>query len=150
MQVLLAPVAVDFRYHSWIPQVSDGFIDDKLLGASPLENRPHRGVHASPAIGLSSNEDRDGLLWVRLPITSSDMEIVSAIPDIASDHHRLFFIPLPILGVGDVNWIVMAAFRVIDNEADRCVVSILVFVCDPVEVDGAKGNAECIVFWEWG
>ena len=78
------------------------------------------------------------------------MEIVGAIPDVASDHHRLFFIPLPILGVGDVNWIVMAAFRVIDNEADRCVVSTLVFVCDPVEIDGAEGNAKCVVLWEWG
>ena len=58
------------------------------------------------------------------------MEIVGAIPDVASDHHRLFFIPLPILGVGDVYWIVMAAFRVIDNEADRCIVSTLIFVCD--------------------
>ena len=78
------------------------------------------------------------------------MEIVRAIADVTGDHHRLFFIPLPVLGVGDVNRVVMAAFRVIENEADRCIVSVLGFVCDPVVVDGAEGDAECVGFWEWG
>ena len=104
----------------------------------------------SVTIGLSSNVNGDGFAWVCLAVTSSDMEIVGAIADVPSDHHRFFFVPLPVLWVGDINWIVMVAFRVIENEADGCVISILGFVCDPVEVDGAEGDTERIVLWEWG
>ena len=44
----------------------------------------------------------------------------------------------------------MATFRVIDNEADRCIVIIVGFVGDPIEVDAAEGDAECVILWEWG
>ena len=150
IQIFLAPVAVNFRYYSWVPQIGDRLVDDELLRASLLKDCPHHVVHASPAIGLSSNEDWYGLLWVCLPVTSSDIEVVGAIANVTGNHHRLLFIPLPILGVWDVNGIVMATFRVIENEANRCVVSVLGFVCDPVEVNGAEGNTECIVLREWG
>ena len=78
------------------------------------------------------------------------MEIVGAIADITGNHHWFFFVPFPVLGVGDVDGVVVVTFRVIENEANRCIVSILGFVCDPVEVDGAEGDAECIVLWERG
>ena len=78
------------------------------------------------------------------------MEIVGAILDIAGHHHQVFFIPFPIEWVWDVNWVVMVAFRVIDDEPDWRVVSIIGFFCDPVEVNGAEGDAECIILWEWG
>ena len=116
-----------------------------------MEDPPHHRVHLSVTIGLLSNVDRDGLLWVCLAITSSDTEIVGAVMDIAGHHHRFFFIPFPILGVGDVDGVVMATVRVVDNEADRCVVSIILgFVGDPIEVNTTEGDAECIVLWEWG
>ena len=44
----------------------------------------------------------------------------------------------------------MATFRVVDNEADRCVISIIGFVCDPVEVNGTECDAEyVIIVREW-
>ena len=44
----------------------------------------------------------------------------------------------------------MATFRVVDNEADRCVVSIVGCFCDPIEVDGTEDGAECVVVvGEW-
>ena len=101
-------------------------------------------------VGLPSNVDRDGSLRVCFAITSSDKEIVRAIPNILGHDHRLLLIPLPIQRVADVDRVVMATFRVIDNEANRCVVSIIGFVCDPIEVDGAECNAECVVIiGEW-
>ena len=101
-------------------------------------------------VGLSSNVDGDGFLRVCFAITSSDKEILGAKPNVFSHNHRLLLVPFPILRVRDVDWVVMATFRVVDNEADRCVVSIIGFVCDPVEVDGAECNAECvIVIREW-
>ena len=39
----------------------------------------------------------------------------------------------------------MVTFRVVDNDTDRCVISIIDFFCDPAEVDGA----EDIVLWHW-
>ena len=99
----------------------------------------------SVVVGLSSNVDGDGLLWVCFAITSSDKEILGAIPNVLSHDHWLLLIPLPILWVGDIDRVVMVTFRVVDNEADRCVVSIIGFVCNPVEVNGAECDAECIV-----
>ena len=72
------------------------------------------------------------------------------IANVLSHDHRLLFVPFPILRVWDVDGVVMATFRVVDNEADRCVVSIIGFFCDPVEVDATEGNAECVVVvGEW-
>src|SRR6202012_717925 len=82
-------------------------------------------------------------------VTSSDKEILGVIPNILGDHHRLLLVPLPVPRVGDVDGVVMLTFRVVDNEADRCVVSIVGCFCDPVEVDGAEDGAECVVVGEW-
>ena len=94
-----------------------------------------RSYYVSTIIGLSSNVDGDGFLWVCLAITSSNTEIVGAIVDITGHHHRSFLVPLPILGVWDVDGVVVTTFRVVDNETDRCVVSIiLASVGDPSDV----------------
>ena len=101
-------------------------------------------------VGLSSNVDWDGLLWVRLAVTSSDKEILGLISNVLGHHHRLLFVPFPILRVWDIDGVVMMTFRVVDNEADRCVVSIIGSVGDLVEVNGAEGDAECVVMVrEW-
>ena len=96
-------------------------------------------------VGLASNVDWDGALLVCFAVTPRDMEIVGAILNVFSHDHRLFCVPVPIHWVWDVNGVVMATFRVVDNVADRCVVSIIGFVCDPAEVDGT----EDIVLREW-
>ena len=99
-------------------------------------------------VGLSSDVDWDRPLWVCFAVTSSDKEIVGVIPNILGHNHRLLLIPFPVPRVGDVDGVVMATFRVVDNEADRCVVSIVGCFCDPVKVDGAERDAECIVVGE--
>ena len=100
-------------------------------------------------IGLSSDVDRDRSFQVCFAVTSSDKEIVGVIPNILGHDHRLLLIPLPELRVGDVDGVVMATFRVVDNEADRCVVSIVGCFCDPLEVDSAEDGADFIVVGEW-
>ena len=100
-------------------------------------------------VGLSSDVDGDCPLRVCFAVTSSDKEIVGVIPNILGDHHRFLLVPFPILRVGDVDGVVMLTFRVVDNEADRCVVSIIGCLCDPVEVDGTKDGAECVVVDDW-
>ena len=96
-------------------------------------------------VGLSSDVDWDCPLRVCFAVTSSDKEIVGVIPNILGHDHRLLLVPFPVLRVRDVDGVVMATFRVVDNEADRCVVSIVGCFCDPIEVDGA----ECVIFGEW-
>ena len=101
-------------------------------------------------VGLSSDVDWDGPLWVCFAVTSSDKEIVGAIPNVLGHDHRHLLVPLPVPRVGDIDGVVMATFRVVDNVADRCVVSIVGCFCDPVEVDGAEDGADCIVVvGEW-
>ena len=99
-------------------------------------------------VGLSSNIDGDGPFRVCFAVTSSDKEILGAIPNILGHNHRLLLIPLPEPRVWDVDGVVMATFRVVDNEADRCVVSIVGCFCDPVEVDGTEDGTECVIFRE--
>ena len=99
-------------------------------------------------VGPSSDVDGDSSLRVCFAGSSSDKEILGVIPNILGDHHRLLFVPLPVPRVGDVNRVVMLTFRVVDNEADRCVISIIGFFCDPVEVDGTEDGAECVVVGE--
>ena len=115
MQLLLALITVYFCHYPWVPKIGNGLIDDKLLHTPPLQYSPHCGVHASVTIGLSSNIDWDGLLRVCFTITASDMEIVGAVLDIAGHCHWVFFIPFPIEWVGNINWVVMVAFRVVDD-----------------------------------
>ena len=149
LDVSFASVPIYLSNHSWIPQIRYRLIDYELPRATPPELLPHSGVHAAVVVGLSSNVNGDGLFQVCFAITSSDKEILGAIPSVFSHDHRLLLIPLPILWVWDIDGVVMATFRVVDNEADRCVVSIIGFVSDPVEVNGAEGNAEHIFLWEW-
>ena len=96
-------------------------------------------------VGLSSDIDWDRPLRVCFAVTSSDKEIVGVIPNILGHDHWLLLVPLPVLRVGDVDGVVMATFRVVDNEANRCVVSIIGCFCNPVEVDGTEDGAECVV-----
>ena len=100
-------------------------------------------------VGLSSDVDGDGPLRVCLAVTPSDKEIVGAIPNILGHDHRLLLVPLPVPRVGDIDGVVMATFRVVDNVADRCVISIVGCFCDPIEVDGTEDGAECVVVVEW-
>ena len=124
--------------NTWVPQVRHRLVNHEFLRTIPPEFLPHRGVHAAVMVGLSSNVDGDGSLRVCFAVTSSDKEIVGVIPNILGHDHRLLLIPLPEPWVWDVDGVVMATFRVVDNEADRCVVSIVGCFCDPVEVDGAE------------
>ena len=100
-------------------------------------------------VGLSSDVDGDRPLWVCFAVTSNDKEILGVIPNILGNHHRLLFVPFPVPRVGDVDGVVMLTFRVVDNEADRCVISIIGCFCDPVEVDGTEDGAECVVVEDW-
>ena len=100
-------------------------------------------------VGLSSDIDWDRPFRVCFAVTSSDKEIVGVIPNVLSHDHRLLLVPLPETWVGDVDGVVMATFRVVDNEADRCVVSIVGCFCDPVEVDGTEDGAECVIVGKW-
>ena len=101
-------------------------------------------------VGLSSDVDWDRPLRVCFAVTSSDKEIVGVIPNILGHDHRLLLIPFPVPWVRDVDGVVMATFRVVDNVADRCVVSIVGCFCDLIEVDGAEDGAECVVIvGEW-
>ena len=140
-----APIPVYLGNHSWVPQVHYRLVNHELLRTIPPEFLPHGGVHAAVVVGLSSNVDGDGPLRVCFAVTSSDKEILRAIPNILGHDHRLLFVPLPVLWVGDIDGVVMATFRVVDNKADRCIVSIVSLVCDPVVVDGTECDAECVV-----
>ena len=94
---------------------------------------------------LSTNVDGDGAVWVCLAIASSNSEIFGVILNIVGHDHWLLFIPLPILGVGDIDQVVVSAFRVIDNEADRWSIIVVRGFCDSVVVNGAV----FVIFWEW-
>ena len=99
-------------------------------------------------VRLSSDVDWDGPFQVCFAVTPTDKEIVGAIPNILGHDHRLLLVPLPVPRVGDIDGVVMATFRVVDNVADRCVVSIVGCFCDPIEVDGAEYGAACVVVVE--
>ena len=150
LDVGFAPIPVQLGNHPWVPQICHHLVDYELLRAAPPELLPHCGVHMAVVVGFSSNVDGDGFLQVCFAVTSSDKVILGAIPNVFSHDHWLLLIPFPILRVGDVDGVVMATFRVVDNEADRCVVSIIGFVSNPVEVNGAECDTECVVVvWEW-
>ena len=102
----------------------------------------------SVAIGLSSNIHWDGAFRVCFAVASSDREIFGVILNILGNDHQLLFIPPPIMGIRDIDGVVVAALRVIENEANRWSIVVVGFVCDSVIVDGAEGNAECIILWE--
>ena len=100
-------------------------------------------------VGLSSDVDGHGPLRVCFAITPSDKEIVGAILNILGHDHRLLLVPLPVPRVRDIDGVVMATFRVVDNVANRCIVSIVGCFCDPVKVDGTEDGAECVIVVEW-
>jgi hypothetical protein len=73
--------------------------------------------HGCITVGLSTDVDRDGAAGVALTISASDICIVGLVLNVPGHLGAVH-------GVWDVDWVVMAAVRVIDNEPCRRVVGV--------------------------
>jgi hypothetical protein len=73
---------------------------------------------------LSTNVDRDGAAGVALTVSASDICIVGLILNVSGHLGSVLLIPVPVHGVWDVDGVVMATVRVIDNEPCRWVVRV--------------------------
>ena len=76
-------------------------------------------------MGVSTDVDGDGVLGVASAVSSSDIRIVGVILYVFGNFGAVFVVPLPILGIWDVDGVEMAAFKLIVNEACRWSVGIL-------------------------
>ena len=100
-----------------------------------LELPPPSCSHGGVEPGLSTDVDRDAVLGVPPPCSSSNIRIVGVILYVLGDDGAGFFVPFPITGVWDVDGVEMATVKFIENEALRCRVGVL---CHTLVVNAAN------------
>jgi hypothetical protein len=77
-------------------------------------------------MGFTSTRDWEGALRVTSAITPNDSHIVGIVLDVLC-HHCFVVVPiLPILGVGDIDGVILLALRVVEDEPNWRLVSVVV------------------------
>ena len=135
LQLHLSSEAIDFPNYVWVSHVCYCLVDEEFLWSPTLELPPSSCGHGGVEPGLSTDVDRDAVLGVTPPCSSSDIRIVGVILYVFGDDGAGFFVPFPIMGVWDVDGIEVATIKLIENEALRCRVGVL---CHTLVVDAAN------------
>ena len=131
----LSPEAIDLPDYTWVGHVRYCLVDEELLWSPTLELPPPSCGHGGVEPGLSTDVDRDAVLGVPPPCSSSNICIVSVILYVLGDDGAGLFVPFPIVGIWDVDGIEVATVKLIENEALRCSVGIF---CHTLVVDAAN------------
>ena len=152
LELHLSSEVVDFPNYAWVSHVCYRLVDEEFLWSPMLELSPLSCGHGGVEPGLSTDVDRDAVLGVPPPCSSSDIRIVSIILYVFGDDGAGFFVPFPITGVWDVDGVEVATVKLIENEALRCRVGVL---CHTLVVDAAnpifldRNRAYCQLEGEW-
>ena len=141
LELHLSSEVIDFPNYTWVGHVRYHLVDEELLWSPVLEFPPLSCSHGGVEPGLSTNVDRDAVLGVPPPCSSSNIRIVGVILYVLCEDGAGFFVPFPIKGIWDVDGVEVATIKLIENEALRCRVGVLHHA--PV-VDAANR-----VFLEW-
>ena len=131
----LSSEAIDLPDYAWVGHVCYHLIDEEFLWGPALELPPPSCSHGGIEPGLSTNVDRDAVLGVPLPCSSSNICIVGVILYVLGDDGAGFFVPFPIAGVWDMDGVEVATVKLIENEALRCRVRVF---CHTLVVDAAN------------
>ena len=141
LELHLSSEAIDLPDYAWVSHVCYCLVDEELLWSPALELPPPSCGHVGVESGLSTNVDRDGVLGVPSPRSSSNIRIVGVILYVLGEDGVGFLVPFPIEGVWDVDGVEVSTVKLIENEALRCRVGVL---CHTLVVDAAN-----LVFLDW-
>ena len=117
LELHLSSEAIDFPDYVWVSHVCYRLVNEEFLWSPALELPPFGCSHGGVEAGLSTDVDRDGVLGVSSPCSSSDIRIVGVILYVFGDDGAGFFVPVPITGIWDVEGVEMATVKLIENEA---------------------------------
>ena len=125
LELHLSSEAIDLPDYVRVGHVCYRLVDEELLWSPALELPPPSCSHAGVESGLSTDVDRDGVLGVPSPRSSSNIRIVGVILYVLGEDGAGFLIPFPIAGVWDVDGVEVSTVKLIENEALRCRVRVL-------------------------
>ena len=134
LELHLSSEAIDLPNYVWVGHICYCLVDEEFLWSPTLELLPSGCSHGGVEPGLSTNVDRDAVLRVPPPCSSSDIRIVGVILYVFGKDGAGFFVPFPVTGVWDMDGVEVATIKLIENEPLRCRVGVL---CHTLVVDAA-------------
>ena len=143
----LSPEAIDLPDYVRVSHVCYRLIDEEFLWGPALELPPPSCSHTGAKPGLSTDVDRDAVLGVSPPCSSSDIRIVGVILYVLGNDGAGFFVPFPIAGIWDVDGVEVVTVKLIENEALRCRVGVfhhtlVVDAANLVLLDGRRAYSQ--------